>query len=49
MIISTSKPNPKITTFNNATIKENLNYIAKFELPINIVKYMNSCIILNDN
>lgn len=48
MFSSTSNPNPKTKTLNITTSKNNLNYIKKFELHIDIAKYINSCLIFND-
>lgn len=47
MFISTSNANPKTTTLNVIRVRKNLNYIAKFRLPISITKYINLCLIFH--
>ncbi len=48
MSTSTSNLNPKITTLDITIIRENLNYLAKFELLSNIAQYINTYLIFYD-
>ena len=48
MSTSTSNLNPKITTLDTTTIRENPSYLVKFGLPPSIVQYINTCLIFYD-
>lgn len=44
---SISDLNSKTSTLNTTTIRENLNYITKFELPPNIAKHIDICLMFH--
>ena len=48
MSMSISDQNPKITILNIATVRESLNYITKFGLPLSITQYINIYLIFYD-
>lgn len=48
MFSSTNDPNLDITILDEIADKVNLTYISKFELPLIVAQYINSCLIFND-
>ncbi|MCJ1346029.1 hypothetical protein MMC31_004240 [Peltigera leucophlebia] len=45
----TSDSNPKTSVLDAAAeLRENMNYIKKFELPLSVAQHINSRLILND-
>lgn len=48
MFLSTSNLNSDIATLDAIIDKINLTYILKFELPLSIAQYINSCLIFNN-
>ncbi len=48
MSTSTNNPNPNTTTLNAVTVRENLNYIENFELPLSVAQYIDIHLIFHD-